>query len=582
MLTSKSIMLKNQFANKNSAAHGKTPSSFVTNYMARNDATLTTYPVTDADNCQIQNLLDAQNVYQKQRDLLLKRKAHYSRQKVTAKSWSNLTTLEGRGFNQNSLSLSKTGIKQTAAKLQQAFDQGHTVLEMVASFDNQYLTDLGVEKQNTPRDFHNDIDELKLRIAVQKGCQALANDLGYRQPVFAGAIQLDRDHPHAHIALAETSSQSDAKKFFDGTEYGRLSNANRQHFLSAVDDSLVQMQPLAFMPSNQVEQAQLATQNYAQNYQLLPQKHQVMLYEAAENDNPLVPTLLQDLSERPYSKKSVTQKRQDLQDDKENSTKEYDLPYLDALNLQDEQALKQTNNPAAKLMLKKRQMDQYQKRLQEKQRTLLKRYLHFRKDAINHPEQKMAIEQKILPYYVQAITNTATKLDYTGLFDFTDHSGLTVKLKQQEQELTDLKQTAVTPLAKATFKDQALKTAVNWQMHHFTDSQSVILTINSRPDDLKVPYLKLDHKLSKPTKADFDKQQVADDYENLLGAEAANALKELPASSENKLAQAELNAQALTTAKQQQEQTDMATNKPVAPVKSISYAQAEDVLIALS
>lgn len=582
MLTTKAIMLKNQFANKNSTGHGKTPSNFVTNYMARNDATLTTYPVTDANNCHVQNLLTAQSVYQKQRDLLLTRKAHYSRQKVTNKSWSNLTTLEGRGFNQNSLSLSKIGIEQTASTLQNAFDQGHTVLEMVASFDNQYLTTLGVEQKQTPLDFHQDIDELKLRIAVQKGCQALADDLGYLQPVFAGAIQLDRDHPHAHIAMAETSKQTNAKKFFDGTEYGRLSKTNRQTFMSTVDDSLTQMQALTFMPSNQVEQAQLATQNYAQNYQLLPQKHQVMLYEAAPDNNPLATTLLQELSLRPYSQKTASQKRQQLAQDKADSDKNYDLPAFDTLNLQNEATLKAANNPAAQIMLKKRQIDQYQKKLQERQRDLLKRYLAFKRALSNNPAQAALINDQILPYYAQAITNTAVKLDYTGLFDFSDQSNLSAAITKQETALKALKEHAKTPLAKAAFKKQALTTAVNWQMHHQTDSQSVIVVLNSRDDDLKMPRLKPNQTMTKPKAADFAQQKTADDYENLLANQARTALTQLPPTTQNKLAQAEItahlgqNAPVVTSVN-----PNVKANLPQT-VKSISYAQAEAVLIDLT
>lgn len=582
MLTTKAIMLKNQFANKNSTGHGKTPSNFVTNYMARNDATLTTYPVTDANNCHVQNLLAAQSVYQKQRDLLLTRKAHYSRQKVTNKSWSNLTTLEGRGFNQNSLSLSKIGIEQTASTLQNAFDQGHTVLEMVASFDNQYLTTLGVEQKQTPPDFHQDIDELKLRIAVQKGCQALADDLGYLQPVFAGAIQLDRDHPHAHIAMAETSKQTNAKKFFDGTEYGRLSKANRQTFMSAVDDSLTQMQALSFMSSDQVEKAQLATQNYAQNYQLLPQKHQVMLYEAAPDNNPLATTLLKELSLRPYSQKTASQKRQQLAQDKADSDKNYDLPAFDTLNLQNEATLKAANNPAAQIMLKKRQMDQYQKKLQERQRNLLKHYLAFKRALSNNPAQSALINDQILPYYIQAITNTAVKLDYTGLFDFSDQSSLNAEITKQETALKTLKEHAKTPLAKAAFKKQALTTAVNWQMHHQTDSQSVIVVLNSRDDDLKMPRLKPNQSMTKPEAADFAQQKTADNYENLLANQARIALTQLPPTTQNKLAQAEITAHLGKNAPVITSTNPNAKANLPQTVKSISYAQAEDVLIDLT
>lgn len=586
MLTSKSIVLVNQFTNKNNSGHGKTPSSFVTDYMARNDATLTSYPVTNADNTHSISFGDPNSVFQMQQQKLLTRKAHYSRKVVTSKSWDNLTTLEGRGFNQNSLSLSKAGIQTTANELQHAFDQGHTILEMVASFDNQYLNGLGIEQLNKPRDFHQDVDEAKLRISIRIGCMALAQNLGYVQPVFAGAIQLDRDHPHAHIAMAETSIHTNARKFHDGTEYGCLNKANRNSFIEAVDNSLINMQELAFMPSNQVERAQISAEHYTQNYQLLPAKKQMMLYQAAEDDNAMEPELLKELSLRPFSNKSPQQKKNILQLQHENVDKTHNLPLIYALALQRNTELAQINNPLADIVAKKRRMSAYEAQMKERQKTLLSQFLYFRHSIVNTPQQAQLIETQVLPYYKQAITDTAIKIDYAALFDFKPTQPVPKTFQDQADNLANFKKMAKSPLAKMSFKDAALKTAVNWQMEHQTDSQSVIVVLNSRQDDLKLPYLKSNAVENKrPTDDEFSHQDEVSMYEAGLANNAIQAIQQLPVTSMTKRAHADLNLQIMRS--QQHIKRVSMSNKPmktksVQPVKSISYKQAEDLLIELT
>lgn len=581
MLTSKSIILKNQFANKNNISHGKTPSRFVTDYMARNNATLTTYPVTDATNLQTQYFNDSQNIYSLQKEQLLTRKAHYSRKKVTSKSWFNLTTLEGRGFNQNSLSLSKNGIELTAANLQSAFNQGHTILEMVASFDNDYLHNLGVEKFNKPRDFHKDIDEMKLRIAVQIGCHTLAQNLGYVQPVFAGAIQLDRDHPHAHIAMCETSKHTNAKKFYDGTEYGRLTKTNKKSFMEAIDNSLTNMKSLAFMPSDQVEQAQLANENYAQNYQLLMPKKQIMLYQAAPDNSPLKVQLLNELSLRPFSQKQIDQKKQILQNQRLSTDKQQPLPAIYALNLETEHNLARINNPLASLILKRRKIKKQREKLRLKQKRLLKQYLYFKRSLVNSANQATIIDHQILPYYKQAISNNAIELEYYALFDYHPPKKLS-SFKKQAQALNTLKTAANTPLAKTIFKEQALTNVINWQTKYVTDSQSVIVTLNSRDDDLKMPYLKPNALTKiKPTDSKFKNIKLAKNYEAELALNAFEAIKILPQTAMTKRASADLNLELMNVSNKLDEQTPV-KNKPLRQIKSVSYQKAEDLLIDLT
>lgn len=177
-----SIVIVNEFTNTDYSSRGSTPGSFTEEYMARNDATLTTYPV-EKDPNHFTAVNNQNNVYQAQKDILLNRRQSYDPKRPTKENWFDLTTLEGRSFSQNGLSLSKKMISQEAEQMQNAWNNGHTVLKIVASFDNQYLKDKKVEKEK-PKDFHYDVDEHKLRMAVQKGCTALSKSLGYTKPLF--------------------------------------------------------------------------------------------------------------------------------------------------------------------------------------------------------------------------------------------------------------------------------------------------------------------------------------------------------------------------------------------------------------
>ena len=127
--------------------------------MARNDATLTTYPVNDTDYAHM-DMLSKNSVFNKQSDKLMHRRITFDSKRPTDKDWFDLTTLEGRAFDNNVTSLSKKGIKTRAQEMQNAFDQCHTVLTIVTSFDNNYLKDMGVETKDTPNNkhFHTNVD----------------------------------------------------------------------------------------------------------------------------------------------------------------------------------------------------------------------------------------------------------------------------------------------------------------------------------------------------------------------------------------------------------------------------------------
>ena len=83
MLTERSITIMNQFTNTSYSSQGSTPANFVEDYMARNDATLTTYPVEQPDFLST-SITDSQSVYQDQKDILLNRRENYDPKRPNA------------------------------------------------------------------------------------------------------------------------------------------------------------------------------------------------------------------------------------------------------------------------------------------------------------------------------------------------------------------------------------------------------------------------------------------------------------------------------------------------------------------
>lgn len=425
MSLAKSIVIKNQFFNKNNQAYGSTPAKFVENYMARNDATLTVYPVLK--NHALQSSVNAHSIYQNQKRKLLFERESFAKNQPTAKKWFNLTTLEGRSFNQEALSLSKNDLKKQSQLLDQAFQAGHTIHKLVFSYDNQYLIKQNVEKPNINNlSFHENVDELKLRLATQKGCKALANSLGYTKPLFLGSIQLDRDHPHAHIVLCETASakSSHSKRFKDGSEYGRLNIANRDETRRAIDNSLTISRSIAFMPSNNLEQAQKTNEIYSKHYANLKQDKQVMMIKSLPHEDlvskKIANSLYHSIASRTHnSPQNVKNKLSDeLSSSSSNSFKTANMPPLIYLQLL---VLKRRRNRKKYAHYLYRQKENQKQKLKASKQTdrLLNHYQDFQRYKRNNPLYQTMINKKVIPYYRVALKNSSLRYELTQNKSFT-------------------------------------------------------------------------------------------------------------------------------------------------------------------
>ena len=258
------IVIRNKFTNLNNQSNGNTPSDFVKTYTLRKSATELVYPVsvnsitqpllyTDSEESQVQAFnLNGKTV-----------EVDYLTASQSANLYSDSLQMEGRCFNLESLSLGTPLINDTTDAIQAAFDQAHTVMLLVVSFDTNFLREKRVLidndtitlDYNVPGAVSKQTDELKLRSAVKYGLNKLTETLGYTEPVAIGSIQLDTDNPHAHIVLTETAerNKSNAKFFYDGLEWGTLNPQQLDVFSKAIEFDLTQNQLLLAYPSSNIK-----------------------------------------------------------------------------------------------------------------------------------------------------------------------------------------------------------------------------------------------------------------------------------------------------------------------------------------
>ena len=484
MLTERSITIMNQFTNTSYSSQGATPANFVEDYMARNDATLTTYPVEQSDFLST-NVTDPQSVYQNQKDILLNRRKNYDPKRPNAQDWFDLTTLEGRSFSQDGISLSKNLIHEEAKRMQEAFQKGHTVLKLVASFDNDYLKDLNVEKEKA-LNFHTDVDEMKLRLAVKKGCKALSDSLGYTKPLYIGSIQLDRDHPHAHIAMCETAprEKSRAKFFYDGHEWGQLSKADRNNMRQAINNDLEINQAINFFPSNQVEEGQHMAETFSKKFANLGMQKRMILAQSLNQstektphevslEEQLIQDLSMDLSHKTHHNRQKIRTRIRKKVHIQNKKGLVKLPALINMQLQSMFNLEHSNKRTAKMIRKLKKAHEKERKAKERENMLANQYRELKRLAISHPDKSYLINSQILPFYQQALIDTATTIDFNRQYQYQPVNDIPISVQNDYQDLKNSLKTSDTQFAKEEAKDRLLNQTIYWHQRGYIDGKSV-------------------------------------------------------------------------------------------------------------
>lgn len=235
-----SIVVKNEFTCKTAdgGTRGSSPGSYIIDYMSRGGATEVLTPVRRHDS---QNYI---------LNYMLREEAANSAESVPEMKYDfyELSGLGGKAFGYGEISLSDAGLRRAAADVEQHFKSGKTVLKTVISFEEEYLRDTGIIRPDFhlrfPGDYHGNIDQLKLRMAVMNGLHKAARC--YDDLQYVGVIQVDTAHVHCHLAMFDRGVGT---IMADGTQRGKMTDRAMRDLRRGVDMYLEEKQTVMQMTS---------------------------------------------------------------------------------------------------------------------------------------------------------------------------------------------------------------------------------------------------------------------------------------------------------------------------------------------
>jgi hypothetical protein len=243
MSLKQSIIVVNEYSVKSretgQGSRGDTPGAYVTRYMARETATETLAPIRR----------------QRTDDFILR---YMARESATERAVSRkdvkarIRTSQGAGgvaFGYGQVSLSDDQLKAASADIQSWFDQGHTVMKTVLSFDQEYLRKHGIIPEDfvclKKGDYRGHLDQMKLRMAVMRGLERMESAF-YDDLRYVGVIQVDTENVHCHLAMVDAGRGHLAP---DGTQRGKINAPAKAMLRRAMDAWLDEKQTVRHMSS---------------------------------------------------------------------------------------------------------------------------------------------------------------------------------------------------------------------------------------------------------------------------------------------------------------------------------------------
>jgi hypothetical protein len=243
MSLKQSIILVNEYSVKSrtsgKGSRGDTPGDYVTRYMARDMATEPLAPIRR----------------QRTDDFILR---YMARESATERAVSRPDVkarikrsqgAAGVAFGYGQVSLSDDQLKAASADVQHWFDEGHTVLKTVLSFDQEYLRKHNIIPEDfvclKKGDYRGHLDQMKLRMAVMRGLERMGNAF-YDDLRYVGVIQVDTENVHCHLAMVDAGTGS---LTLDGTQRGKIQGPARAMLRRGMDAWLDEKQTVKHMSS---------------------------------------------------------------------------------------------------------------------------------------------------------------------------------------------------------------------------------------------------------------------------------------------------------------------------------------------
>lgn len=215
---SQSIVVKSEFSvpRADGGTRGNTPGAYVERYMARVDAIDAIFPLYG------ENIDAYVNGYMVREGAVVPL-LHGPR--------------DGVAFTSGNTSMSAAEVRDVSRRIQKLFDDGHTVIKTVVSFDDDYLRETGAMDADFVSTHRGDkvshVDQMKLRLAITEGVERLSR--GFDDMVWVGVVQFDTMHVHAHLAMVDAG---DGRTMATGEQRGKLSQADMSRLRRGIDSSL--------------------------------------------------------------------------------------------------------------------------------------------------------------------------------------------------------------------------------------------------------------------------------------------------------------------------------------------------------
>lgn len=237
-----SIIVVNEFSVPlpgGGGSRGGTPGRYVERYMARAGATETVAPIR----------------FLRNDDYIMRYMARESAVEHAANpqdAKDEMSEAQGQGgvaFGYGSVSMSDEELKIASADIQALFEQGHTVMKTVLSFDEEYLRARGIIDQDfhcvQAGDYRGNIDQMKLRLGIMRGLERMSG-VGYDDLRYVGVIQVDTEHVHFHGCMVDAGGGQIVK---DGTQRGKLLDKHKSRLRRGIDSFLDEKQQVAQLSS---------------------------------------------------------------------------------------------------------------------------------------------------------------------------------------------------------------------------------------------------------------------------------------------------------------------------------------------
>lgn len=212
----------------NGGSRGGTPGNYILQYMVREGATETVAPIQRR---RVDTYIER---YMAREDAV---------ESVGMDELSDLKPRmkrkgQGKGgvaFGYGDSSLSDESLRAASKDIQEHFDNGHTVMKTIISFDEEYLKHHGLvdpDFQLKKRgDYRGHLDQLKLRMAIMRGLERMGR-LHYDDLRYVGLIQVDTKQVHCHLAMVDAGSGTVMP---DGTQRGKLSQDSMSLLRRGID-----------------------------------------------------------------------------------------------------------------------------------------------------------------------------------------------------------------------------------------------------------------------------------------------------------------------------------------------------------